>query len=34
VPHSPETIGRALTQNIEEWLMEDEFRPIVDRKCD
>src|SRR6476620_8288491 len=34
IPHPAEKIGRALTQPhlIEEWLMKNDFKPIVDHK--
>ncbi len=34
IAHSPEKIWRALTQPhlIEEWLMKNDFEPVVDRK--
>jgi uncharacterized protein YndB with AHSA1/START domain len=34
IPHPPEKIWRALTQPqlIEEWLMKNDFKPIVDHK--
>jgi len=34
MPHSPEKIWRALTQSalIEEWLMKNDFKPVVGHK--
>ena len=34
IPHAPEKIWRALTQPhlIEEWLMKNDFQPVVDHK--
>ena len=34
IPHSPEKIWRALTQPelIEEWLMKNDFKPVVDHR--
>jgi uncharacterized protein YndB with AHSA1/START domain len=34
IPYAPEKIWRALTQPhlIEEWLMKNDFEPVVDRK--
>jgi uncharacterized protein YndB with AHSA1/START domain len=34
MPHPPEKIWRALTQSplIEEWLMKNDFRPVVGHK--
>jgi uncharacterized protein YndB with AHSA1/START domain len=34
IPHAPEKIWRALTEPhlIEEWLMRNDFEPVVDRK--
>ena len=34
IPHAPEKIWRALTEPhlIEEWLMRNDFRPVVDHK--
>jgi uncharacterized protein YndB with AHSA1/START domain len=36
VPHPPEKIWRALTQQhlIEEWLMKNDFEPVVDHRFD
>ena len=34
IPHPPEKIWRALTQPhlIEEWLMKNDFKPVVDHR--
>jgi uncharacterized protein YndB with AHSA1/START domain len=34
IPHPPEKIWRALTQShlIEEWLMKNDFKPVVDHR--
>ena len=34
IPHPPETIWRALTEPllIEEWLMKNDFEPVVDHR--
>jgi len=34
IPHSPEKLWRALTEPhlLEEWLMKNDFRPVVDHK--
>jgi uncharacterized protein YndB with AHSA1/START domain len=36
IPHPPEKIWRALTQPhlIEEWLMKNDFKPVVDHRFD
>jgi uncharacterized protein YndB with AHSA1/START domain len=35
IPYPPEKIWRALTQPhlIEEWLMKNDFKPVVDHRC-